>query len=251
MAPTDNRTSGGETSGPLAFPFQAIQEINERMLELLAQLARGDSHESVALPSFLRQRLRESSPADRKRAAARAYLLVDLQFRNIEWWDGIARSSTKPARGSAMGGPFPRRAAVPLTRATLVTAREAIRTDSEIACILLSVAPKVAESLSRLTTTEIDRIAEQRFPQLEPRWLDRPAIWHSMLRWAGPGRALNNHGEAYSVQLLTGSLVRKQPTPETGGISILPSARTAKPRKDQNNKPDRLALPFDPPRREP
>jgi hypothetical protein len=209
MIPTEHsNTNGGTSAAPLPFPFEAIHEINERVLEHLAQMARGDSHDSAGFPSSLRQQLRETSPVDRKRAATRAYLLVDFQFSNVEWWEAVVRFSTKPSRASAMGNAFPRRTAVPLTRATLVAARELIRADCEIACIVLAAAPRVAECVSRLTSTDIDRIADHRFQYLEPRWLHQPDIWHSLLRFPGPEGSPSARCDC--VQILIGALLLNQ-----------------------------------------
>jgi hypothetical protein len=46
--------------------------------------------------------------------------------------------------------------------------REAIRADAEIACLMLGADPQVAELLSGLQITDIDRIAEHQFRHIEP-----------------------------------------------------------------------------------
>jgi hypothetical protein len=189
------------------FPWEAIQEINERLLEILVQMARSEAS-SVMLRPFLRDLLRQSPPEARKRAAARAYILVDLEFRNLPWWEAVKRSPEKPFAGYAGRNPLPKRSAVPLARTLLMAAREAIRADKETACVMLGIEPQVADLLSGLQITEIDRIAENQFPHMEFRWLDRPPVWRSLLLSAAkPDRIKERQFDAHYLQLLIGDML--------------------------------------------
>ncbi|HJS92175.1 MAG TPA: hypothetical protein VJ738_19570 [Steroidobacteraceae bacterium] len=189
------------------FPFEAIHEVNERCLEVLAQVARSDVH-SVMLRPTLRELLRESSPEDRMRAAARAYLLVDFEFRNLPWWEAVRRSPEKPFPGSAGRPCFPKRSAVALAHMLLIAAREAIRVDVDIANLTLGVDPRVAGLLSGLPITAIDRIPGAHFRHIEVRWLDRLALWRSLLRsGANPTSSKARQFEAHCLQLLAGDLL--------------------------------------------
>lgn len=189
------------------FPWEAFQEINERLLDLLAQMARAEASSAMLRPS-LRDLLRQTTPEARRRAAARAYLLVDLEFRNLPWWEAVKRSPEKPFAGHAGRNALPKRQAVPLARTLLMAAREAIRVDKEIACLMLSIEPQVADLLSGLQITEIDRIAGHQFRHIEFRWLDRPAIWRSLLFSVGSPHSIENaQFDTHSLQLLTGNLL--------------------------------------------
>ncbi len=148
------------------------------------------------------------TPELRKRAAAHAFLLLDFEFRNVDWWTAVRQFPEKQFRGTAWRNPFPRRSAIPLTRATLMLAWQAIRTAGEKARIILGMAEKVAEIIGDLQLTELDRIAERRHRHLEPRWADRPAVWRSLLSVASaPETAATKRVDAYGLQLLTGDLV--------------------------------------------
>jgi hypothetical protein len=188
------------------FPWEAIQEINERLLELLVQMARSEAN-SVILPPSLRDLLRQTSPEARKRAAARAYALVDLEFRNLAWWEAVRRSPEKPFAGYAGRNPLSKRSAVPLARTLLMAAREAIRADKKIACLMLGIEPQVADLLSGLQITEIDRIAGHQFRHAEPRWLDRYTVWRSLLLSVpNPQWIENSQFDAHCVQRLIGDM---------------------------------------------
>jgi len=169
------KSIGAPGAAEIPFPWEAIHEINERCLELLTHLAQAHT-DSVILRPTLRDLLRQSSPEARKRAAARGHCLVEFEFRNLPWWEAVRRSPEKQFAGDARRNPLPKRSAVPLARTLLMATREAIRADKEIACLMLGIEPQVADLLSGLQITEIDRIAGHQFRHIEFRWLDRPAI---------------------------------------------------------------------------
>jgi hypothetical protein len=202
-----SKSSGTTPPALTPFPWEAIYEINERALELLAQVARSEAS-STMLRLSLRELLRQTTPEARKTAAARAYTLIDLEFRNRPWWEAVRRSPEKPFAGSARRTPLAKRTAVPLARTLLMAAREAIRVDKEIASLMLGMAPQVADLLSGLQTTEIDRIAGHQFPQMEFRWLDRPAVWRSLLLLAAkPDRIEERQLDAHCLQLLIADIL--------------------------------------------
>ena len=190
------------------FSLTSIHEVNERCLELLVHTAHTGPVPPFSLVLSMRDLLLEMTPELRKRAAARAFLLVDFEFRNVDWWTAVRKFPEKQFRGTAWRNPFPRRSAIPLTRATLMLAWQAIRTAGVKACIVLGIADKVAEIIADLQLTELDRIADRRHRHLEPRWADRPAVWHSLLSAASaPESAAMKRVDAYGLQLLTGDLI--------------------------------------------
>jgi hypothetical protein len=156
------------------------------------------------------------TPERRNYAAARAFLLVDFEFGNIDWWTAVRQYPEKQFRGTAWRSPFPRRSAIPLTRATLTVAWQAIRTDPRTACVVLGIADQVAEIIGNLQITELDRIADRRHRHLEPRWADRPGVWRSLvLAASAPESTAMKRFDAYGLQLLTGGLmaIGKAPKP--------------------------------------
>lgn len=204
MAGREISRSLGVAINATPFPWEAIQELNERSFELLVQVARSEADRAI-LPPSLRELLRESSPEGRKSAAARAYLLLDLEFRNLLWWEAVRRSPERPFAGQTGRIPLPKRAAISLARTLLMTTREAIRADAAIARLLLGIDAQVAELLSGLQIADIDRIAEHQFRHVEPRWLDRPAVWRSLLLpTAEPASVEKRQFDTRCLQLLIG-----------------------------------------------
>lgn len=138
--------------------------------------------------------------------------------------------SEKQFRGTAWRNPFPRRSAIPLARATLMLAWQMIRTDVQAARVVLGIANEVAEIIGVLQLTELDRIADRRHRHLEPRWADRPTVWHSLLSAAlAPESAAMQRVDAYGLQLLTGDLASVSKLPRPADIG---RARTVSPHQE-------------------
>lgn len=202
-----SKSSGTTPPAVTPFPWEAISEVNERGLELLAQVARSEAS-SVTLRPSLRDLLRQTSPEARKRAAAQAYILVDLEFRNLPWWEAVRRSPEKPFAEHTWRNPLPKRTVIPVARTLLMAAREAIRADKEIACLVLGIKPQVAALLSTLQIAEIDRIAGHQFRHVQFRWFDRPSIWRSLLISTAIARCREFPTvDTYCIQLSAGDLM--------------------------------------------
>lgn len=200
---------GAASAAGAGFSLTSIHEVNERCVELLVHAARASPVPPFSLVFPIRDSLVEMTPELRKRAAARAFLLLDFEFGNVQWWTAVQRFPEKQFRGTAWRNPFARRSAIPLTRATLMLAWQMIRTDARAARVALGIVDEVAEIIRTLQLTELDRIAERRHRHLEPRWADRPAVWRALLSAASaPDHSAMKQVDAYGLQLLTGDLVQ-------------------------------------------
>ncbi len=200
----------------------ALHEINGRCLDLLVHAARSGSFAPFSLIAEIRDALLSSTPESRRCAAARNFLLVDVEFRNAEWWQAVAKYPEQPFRGSAWRSPFARRSAIGLTRATLMAAWQAVHSESDAACILLAMDRAVADVIADLPITTLDRIAERRHQHLQPRRTERPVVWRGLLQAAGhDDRARSHIGDVHGLQLLTSdllySLSQRRKNPQTRG----------------------------------
>jgi hypothetical protein len=192
-------------------PLQEVYEINERCIELLVQAARSERLETFFLVNPLREVLREMTPETRARAARRAFLLVDLEFSDADWW---RRAKTYPTRSEHLSPDrpsFPRPAALQLARSTLTLAWHSVRADRDAAGVMLGMHSAVSSLIASLSLTEIDRIVERRFRHVRPRWDDRPSVWLQLLRASQSenirqARDFNVRG----LQLIAGALMSSQ-----------------------------------------
>lgn len=190
--------------------LRPLYEINERCIDLLVQLAARPATESppVALVQGIRAELRTLDPAARRRAAQCPFLLVDLEFRDPEWWQHAKRHACTHATSSQRRGNLPRKVALPLARATLVLAWHTVRSDPEASRVSLGLAPRVTQAISLLSLDEIDRLAERQFHRLRPRWHDRPGAWRALLRAArGTEESAIRDFRLHGIQLLGSELL--------------------------------------------
>jgi hypothetical protein len=94
MTKLSNGPSSGSTMPPYSPPqwkgaqtLKQVHALNERCLELLAQLARSErSRSPVDLVNTHRAVWRALNAGARKRAARCPFLLVDVHFQREEWW---------------------------------------------------------------------------------------------------------------------------------------------------------------------
>src|SRR5882757_5273556 len=103
----DNMRRKGTRLDPLAVPsyhwvntrsFEIAQRLNERCLEWLARVARADA--TAPFDSLRRNRdlwMRFGSRAC-TRAARTPVVLLDCNFRSVDWWTGVVGGSTHPIR---------------------------------------------------------------------------------------------------------------------------------------------------------
>lgn len=161
-----------------------ICDINEQCLKMLVEAARASQS---ADDPFVRQLLSLIETLDAATLAAAArfpFLLVDFGFRDPEWWNAIAGGNDSASNDVDWLSPFPRATATKLARATLMLAWHTVRTDTETSLVLLGITPAVARLLRSLRLQDIDRIAEQHFRRVRPRWEDRPGVWRQLLTCA-------------------------------------------------------------------
>jgi hypothetical protein len=189
--------------------LERLHEINQRCIELFVHAARNRGTPAFEFISPLRDLLLVMTGEAQRRAAERTFVLIDFQFRNVEWWRAVRERPNRPRQGSTpMTGGFPRPAAIQLARAALTLAWSGAHADRDAVCVLLGMTHPVAELISTLRFTEIDRIAEHQFRHVRPRWEDRPAVWRKLLAASEANdisamRDFNLHG----LQLLAGELM--------------------------------------------
>lgn len=211
----------------------ALRDLNRRCIDLLAQAAHRRTEHPLSLICSLQTELRASTPASRERAAERAFLLLDLEFGNAPWWQAIVHNPERQIRNTSLHPAFPRYAALPLTRATLIGAWRAVCADAHSAQILLGLDATVAELLVSLPATAIDHIAHHAHPHLRPRWADHPAFWRALLGAANrdDSRQLSRV-DVQGIQLLTSDMLVASAEPGAHRLATSRgTARRARPNR--------------------
>lgn len=185
-------------------PNDALCDVNERCLDLLIGTARMAAAPHSDFIAQLREPLCALGGSARTLAAGCPFLLVDMQFRNAEWWRAVSTHPTRARDAGTWLTAFPRQRAVALTRAALVLAWYTARTDRDAAVALFGLAPPVSDLIATLPLPHIDRVADRHFRQLRPRWEDRPAVWRQLLISVRAGPEATGDFALRGLQLMAG-----------------------------------------------
>ena len=188
-----------------------IAELNERCLDLLVLVARtGPPTSGFTLAMHLRPLLRSTRPAVRRRAAEVGLPLIDMEFRNSEWWQALKSDSSSCSR-QHLRPDLPKRAMVQLTRATLILCWHSVHADLECARVLFGMSRAVTEIVGSLRLSDIEQIAERQFRRVRPRWDDRPWLWRELLSAAESNDQLSWRAfHVHALQVLAGENLPKQ-----------------------------------------
>lgn len=166
--------------------LELVHEFNERYVELVVQAAREDGeHTAPEIVRSHRALWLTLDPAAQRRASRCPFLLAEIQFRNVPWWE---RARSEP---SSHGGAFTsvrmfsRRLAVELMRDALIVAWYTARLDAEVAATLLAMSKDVAGIVANLGLRQLRDIAEHQHHHLRPRWEHLASFWERLLTAAG------------------------------------------------------------------
>ena len=185
---------------PLGWTLRQVRaplcDINETFLQLLIDLARLPAEPQSDFIAQLREQLKHLVEPVSVIAARAPVLLVDIKFRDREWWKRAATEAPKGRLPPSWMPALPRQRALIVTRATLTLAWHLARTDRDCCVVLLGMSVAVMDIMRALSLREVDRIAERQAGHLRPRWEDRPALWRQVL-----GAATDTPGLARALAL--------------------------------------------------
>jgi|RhiMethySRZTD1v2_1073278.scaffolds.fasta_scaffold82407_6 hypothetical protein len=201
-APRPLRTAAPQLPAPL-------HEVNERCLDLIALVSKMDPEDApLAMVGPLRSLLRGTRPIVRRRAARQPFALVDMDFRDAEWWRAVASNPAHIWKDRTWRNPSPKRAAVQLTQATLMLAWHMTRADIEATSVVFGMSHEVAQVIAALGLSDIETIADRQFRHVRPRWEQQPEIWRKLLMAAhrDDAEAMRDF-VVHALQLLMGEVV--------------------------------------------
>lgn len=204
-----------------------VHALNERCLELLAQLARSEQARfNLAILNQNRKLWRSLNLAARRRASLTPYLLLDVQFQDIEWWRW-AKAARAGGRRVVISQPaFSGKVAAELMRETLMLAWSTAAFDRGAAGVLLGMTPAVSATIAELGPQDVERITARHSPHLRPRWDDFPAFWGRLLTAALEDDEETLHAaRLHGMQLLGSELLSRM----DGRLSVRSSPHSSGP----------------------
>ena len=205
-------SSGATTLSPPewkgAHALKLVRALNERCIQSLVQLAHSRQLKTgVEIVDLQRGLWRKLDPMGRRRAAASACLLLDVQFLNVEWWQWARVHRTGRLR-TVGASRLPAKLANELMRETLILAWSTASTDPHTAALLFGMSPAVVGLFGELGPHDIEQIAARHKHQLRLRWEEHPTYWRSLITAAqhADDEALHEL-HLYSLQLLGSELL--------------------------------------------
>ncbi len=149
-------------------------QLNEQCIDLLCELAATSSDQEP--PQFVLQnrdlwRLLEAEA--RRRVAAFPFVIVDIRFKDPDWWREISgRHPMSPTDSTPFSD---------LALETLLFARQAAREDIGVAKAMFAMTAPVASRIASLTLHQVRTIALSSTQELRVRWDSDWEFWHDLL----------------------------------------------------------------------
>ena len=163
-----------------ATSIQLAHQLNERCIELLSELASNAAIADTLPPLVCENRdlwsdLRFES---RRRLAALPFVLVDVCFRDEQWWRGRGKL---PSPTEFREGGLRSDHCQDLLLETLMFAWQVAREDNHVAQIIFAMTRPVARIIAALTIRDIRALATAQTCSLRIRWGENALFWRELL----------------------------------------------------------------------
>ncbi|MGH8237153.1 MAG: hypothetical protein ACREXP_09050 [Steroidobacteraceae bacterium] len=158
----------------------------------------------------VRALLRGARQAVRGRAARQPFSLIDMEFRDLGWWQAVNSNPKRSWKDRPWRAVTPKRPTTQLAQTLLTSAWHMARADAEATAVVYGMSPKVAQLIAQLRLTDIESIAEYQYRQLRPRWEERPAVWRRLLVAAHADDVASMRSfTVYALQLIAGEMISR------------------------------------------
>jgi hypothetical protein len=153
--------------------IELAHQLNAQYVELVCELAVSPHPTLPASVLQNRDLWRLLEPESRKRVAAFPFVIVDIQFKDTEWWRMIS--------GGLSMNPVDSMPFSDLALEALLFARQAAREDVVVAKAMFAMTSPVASLIASLTLRQVRAIASICGQKLLVRWDDNPEFWRDLL----------------------------------------------------------------------
>ncbi len=160
--------------------IQLAHQLNERCIELISEIA-ANATINEALPLAVRENrdLWSGLSGDaRRRLAALPFVLVDVRFRDEQWWRALGKV---PSPIELRGEGLPADRCQDLLLETLMFAWQVAREDSHVAQMIFAMTRPVARVIAGLPIREMRTLAVEQTLCLRIRWSHNALFWRELL----------------------------------------------------------------------
>lgn len=162
--------------------FEAVRELNERCIELLAALAETNDARRITPVVSANQELWTSlDTAARHRISKYPLLLIDANLANHAWWRTVSAARLQLTHAAAEPDHLPEKPATELAQELIRVIQQIARVDLPAACFLLGITSRVADILATIGMSDIARIAPLIGTHMRPRWSHSLTFWRNLL----------------------------------------------------------------------
>jgi hypothetical protein len=186
-----------------------VCQLNEYLLEVLSVQAALGTTTSLDVVTRNADLWRKLDATSRRRAAQIPLLLLDLNFQDEAWWQGVVR--TADARLSTPHGTTSRSDhwLPEFTREALMLAWPTAREDRIAASLLFGMAEPVASMIGSLNPQQLDHVSLHYSHQMRLRWAQSQRFWRWLLISAqSDDRNALGEVHLFGMQLLGGERLR-------------------------------------------
>lgn len=186
-----------------------VCQMNEYLLEVLSVMATLGTPTPLDAVTRNADLWRLLDVASRRRAAQIPVLLLDLNFQDSVWWQGVV--CTANARLPDQRVPEARvdHWSTEFTREALMLAWPTVREDRVAASLLFGMSEPVAEIIGSLTPQQLDHVSLHYSHEMRLRWAQSQQFWRGLLVSAQSGdRAALCDMHLFGLQLLGGERMR-------------------------------------------
>ncbi|MDQ2652721.1 MAG: flagellar transcriptional regulator FlhD [Chloroflexota bacterium] len=186
-----------------------VFQLNEYLLDVLSVLAALGTPTSLEVVTRHADLWRQLDLSARRKAAQIPVLLLDLNFQNEAWWQGVIRTSKALLTDQRVQAHRADCWLPEFTRETLMIVWPTVREDRVVASLLFGMSDSVAELIGSLTPQQLDHVSLHYSHEMRLRWAQSHAFWRGLLVSAQSEDpdALNDL-HLFGIQLLAGERLR-------------------------------------------
>ncbi len=159
-----------------------VLKFNERCMDLFCAIA-SDANECPMFASNVG--LWKELDADaRRRLAGTPFVLVDIRFRDAEWWREVALTRGRKPEHSMSEQMLPASFAESLMYETLMFCWQMVGASRTVGMSAFAMSSAVIEIVAALAPHDVREIAERQYSAVKVRWSTDAGFWQDFLKSA-------------------------------------------------------------------